>query len=266
MAGNGLKAQTAFDFLVSYGWGMVLLGMVVAALIVFVSLPYNTVPPSCTVRYGATCKYISIGSNSLLSTTRINLILQNSQQYGLINPYATVNVSGYGSLQLPCLPANVLAGGIMLCTATYPAATGLGTQAQGEIWLNATICLQGSFDLCTAQQQVSFIGNFTGQTVAPSISALQPSVALYVPSPDDRVYTPLPIVANVRVGGVPIQGSGVSFAVNAVQASVSPGMALTNINGNATAYFTGRSLGSVTVTANSLGVYAANTITVVYST
>ncbi len=262
MSGNGLRGQSSLEFFVTYGWELLVIAVVLAAFAVFISIPSNVVPHTCTFALQLSCKGVEVGSNSL--ATVINLEAVNSQQYDLYNPSMYVNISQYGSANAICVPSNVISGADILCSVVLPKPIPVSQQIKATMIINSTACLSGTFGNCVAQQGETYIGNFS-TAVSQYTGNFPISISLYITTQRVRLGQSGTVVAHVKVLGQNATGAEVEFTTNAPTAHISPPSGLTDSYGNATGYFTGSSAGNVLVIANAFGIAtASNTISVVY--
>ena len=102
-------AQSAVEFLVTYGWAILVIAIIISFLYFFVLAPPNVVPTQCTTSGQLNCQDIVFGANELLSKTV--LFLTNAQLYPIQNPSVSINVSGVGVGSGSCTPNYVLPGG-----------------------------------------------------------------------------------------------------------------------------------------------------------
>lgn len=166
-AGNKTKAQSAFEFMATYAWAFLILALIIVGLYIFIFLPSSIVPARCGFTYAITCQGISVGTNAL--GTYVNLELVNGQEYDLVgntvsgNTIATVAMGSYGTANGMCTPTNVISGGTILCYIVMPKTVPLGTNVGGTIYLNSSICLQGTPSNCQTMQKISYTGNFTSK-------------------------------------------------------------------------------------------------------
>ncbi len=97
---NGKKAQAALEFLMTYGWAILVVLIVIGALAYFGVLnPNILVPEKCTLQTGLACKDYRVTS------TGVTLDLQNGMGKGII--IKTINISQSGTTG-ECLNESVL--------------------------------------------------------------------------------------------------------------------------------------------------------------
>ncbi|MDE1833218.1 MAG: hypothetical protein KGH58_02250, partial [Candidatus Micrarchaeota archaeon] len=75
------KAQSAMEYLTTYGWAILIVGIVTAILYLYSTTPTTVVPTSCIFVTGAYCNAIVVGANPVTHATTVALFLTNSQPY-----------------------------------------------------------------------------------------------------------------------------------------------------------------------------------------
>jgi len=115
---NYKKGQSAVEYLITYGWAILLAAISILILYVFVLAPSAIAPNTCSFVYGAYCQDMILGSNSISS--KIALFLTNTQHYPIVNPQVSINISNIGTVNGKCLPNYVLPGGAIICNVTMP--------------------------------------------------------------------------------------------------------------------------------------------------
>ena len=66
---KGKRAQSAMEYLTTYGWAILIVAIVVAILYFYTSVPSNIVNNSCTFVSGAYCNDMIIGTNTMTPDT-----------------------------------------------------------------------------------------------------------------------------------------------------------------------------------------------------
>ena len=99
------KAQAAMEFLMTYGWAILVVLIVIGALAYFGVLnPQNLLPEKCTLPVGLSCDehVVRASSTSGANDGTINLIITNGIGEGII--FTEMNVTGdlYGLSGTPC--------------------------------------------------------------------------------------------------------------------------------------------------------------------
>ncbi|MEM0150052.1 MAG: hypothetical protein QXW10_04105, partial [Candidatus Micrarchaeaceae archaeon] len=134
------QAQSALEYLVTYGWAILLVSIIIALLYLYVIVPKVIVPSSCTFVSGAYCNDLMVGTNVTTHATMLAVFLTNTQPYPIQDPKLYAKISNTSTIASPCEPKFVLPGGSMICTVALPVSTSLGTFVSGSVYLNATYC------------------------------------------------------------------------------------------------------------------------------
>ncbi len=158
------KAQSAVEFLTTYSWAFLVLGLFVVAILSVVSLPSKStptyLPQSCYISPSFPCSQALLLTNS--TATNFMLIFQNNVGTTLYFPpnsllfvpsfYTNTTYKGR------CIPQNALVGSSITCNATLPGySISAGTQVNPKFTLSYQICTSK----CTAQ-----VYNTSGTAVA----------------------------------------------------------------------------------------------------
>lgn len=245
------------EYLTTYGWAILIIAATVSILYYFVSTPSTFVPSSCRFSLGVYCQDLTVGGGNVL------LFLTNSQQYTIINPSVTqVSIGGANSLSTTsCLPANVLPGGIILCTVELTQALAPGSSITGSLYFSAITCPSGNAQSCNSLPTQNYIGTFNTQA-GPAISSnLISSNAISIswssPFPSNAVANGAgyPITATVTLSSsnTPLEGATVAFTAGGA-AKASPSSTTTDSDGNAQDSISSTSAGTYNVVATFAGV------------
>ena len=106
------KGQSTLEYFLVYGWALFLALIVAVLLYIFIFAPSAIAPNTCSFAYGAYCQDMILGSNSISS--KIALFLTNTQQYPILNPQVSINISSMGTVNGKCLPSYLLPGGAII--------------------------------------------------------------------------------------------------------------------------------------------------------
>ena len=106
------KGQSALEYLITYGWAILIIAVVVSLLYFFVAVPSSVVPNSCSFTSGVDCQDMEFGSNSINSS--VSILLNNKEDYAIKDPKLTVNYSNVNYTS-SCYPNYVLPGGSIVC-------------------------------------------------------------------------------------------------------------------------------------------------------
>ena len=262
-SGGSSKAQSATEYIATYGWAVLIIVIMIAVLYFFVLAPSTSAPEICAISsQDFYCQSFVFGSNSSFSS--IGVVLTNSRQYTIKNPSLSLNTS-LGIFPIPCTPNFVLPGGTVICNATFSnIVVNPGVLVSGSLTINATICtnLNPTEKNCIASPVQSTTGRFqthsTQILTKPkiSISLLVGNTSQLATGAGDN------LTAVVKFFGVPIAGATVNFTYSSpITATIRPVFSTTDTNGNAYSKISTTENGVVTVYAQYGNVIASNTIT-----
>ena len=162
------NGQSAFEFITTYGWAILILAVVIALLYYFIGIPSTSVPSKCQFLFGSNCQ--GIIATSMASSTKMTMIITNAQNYPIFNPLIKVATDSYGNLSAACLPANALVnpGSEIICNVTIPEKISPGTTITGTIYLNITACPSGNIKNCQPEQLQTYKGNIITRVTSQS--------------------------------------------------------------------------------------------------
>ncbi|MFP3289079.1 MAG: Ig-like domain-containing protein [Candidatus Micrarchaeota archaeon] len=252
---RGRKGQSTLEYFLVYGWALLLALIVAVLLYIFIFAPSAIAPNSCSFAYGAYCQDMILGSNSISS--KIALFLTNTQQYPIINPQVSINISNIGTVNGKCLPSYVLPGGAIICNVTMPIkAISTGTLVSGKLYLSAIPCPSGNITTCTSGQRQTYVGNFNSHA-APLLASTTLSISISAANSTATIGIPDELIATVKLLGYPISGATVNFTANKT-VKFNPSVATTDSSGDASTQLTSLQQGKIKVYA-SFGNVSANT-------
>lgn|GEM_PF-2606243 len=246
------RGQSAIEYITTYGWAIVILGIVISILYLYTSAPAQAIPDTCSFVNGVFCQDIILGTNSISHATTAAFLLTNSKEYSLKNPVLYAQLNGKNSVPVNCEPPYVLPGGSMICTVTLPVNSTIGALISGNLYLNATYCglsNQSSNRNCSNGVIQTYTGSFEGhtQSASSSRSSILLTAANYTQTADNQ---PDQLTATVLLLGFPSRGATVNFTSNNSNFTITPTVALTNGNGQALSSIAGGTIANVLVTAN----------------
>lgn len=201
------KAQSAFEYLLSYSWAILIISIAVGLLLYFVSAPSKTVQDTCNFTSGFLCTDVNIGTTSN-GETSLTINLTNVLDYPLSAPSMIVNYNGKNTTSVTCTigasGSIVVPGNSTTCTTTLPVTTSLDQFESGGIFVNAGNCALTSNYLslktCTDPPTQTFTGTFEGHTETPAyglyyIAANEICIGIQGVTPSNTYY------ANIITGG-----------------------------------------------------------------
>ena len=266
-----MRAQSSVDFLVTYGWALLLIAIVLALLYSYITLPANIVPGSCNFYGSISCSDIQLSAHAL------TLYVLNSQSFPMNGPSLYVSIGGQNSVTSSCVPNFVLPGGEMASTVnSLPITTTLSSLYSGYLYLSAGYCgLANNYATtgnCVSAPSLTYSGSFSAHS-EPQTNPI-PYAANYV------IYVTVknasqshgtmkdPFYAQVMMGNFPVVGATLSFTSNNPAFYLQTSATITNVTGNSLSYIWGGG-GPVnvmiTATLGSTGGTPSNTANIVFT-
>ncbi|MGC8648981.1 MAG: hypothetical protein ACP5UN_02055 [Candidatus Micrarchaeia archaeon] len=134
------KLQSAFEFLVTYGWALLLIAIIVGLLFYFFKIPANSSSNTCNFQNIFLCNKIFASMNSSTNTLFLYIILINQQQYPIENAIIIANINNQNTTSTICTPSFINTGNYLYCNIN----TGLNVTPQsvlsGKLYLNFSNC------------------------------------------------------------------------------------------------------------------------------
>ena len=261
------KAQSAIEYMTTYGWAIIIISLVVVILFVYTAAPQAIVINTCNFVDGAYCNDMIVATNAITHVTSVGLFLTNIQQYPLKNPELFVSINRVNTTQSKCSPNFVLAGGSILCTVILPVNSTIGEFLSGTIYLNATYCglstkSYASIHNCSTGVQQTYIGSFAGHTqpLVSTKSFITLTATNYTQAANGN---PDQLTATVKLLGYPLKGATVNFTTSNSVYSISSNPSATNAAGSALSSISGTVPGNTVVSAAYAGI--SNTIAITFS-
>ena len=154
-----LRQQSAFEFITTYGWAILILAVVLAMLYYFVGIPSTAAPSQCKFLYGTNCQGVIATATG--GTTKLTMVITNSQTYPILYPMIKLATDSYGNVSAACLPNNSLIqpGSEIICNMTIPTYVSPGTTLTGTMYLNITTCPSGNINNCQPKQLQTYKGS-----------------------------------------------------------------------------------------------------------
>lgn len=139
-ASVGMRLQSAIEFIITYGWALLILLVMIAVLYFYTTLPNTIVPSSCTFTTTLLCNEIIIGSNALANATYVTISATNLEPYAIEYPQLSFSLNGQNSTEASCFPDIIQPGGTMTCTASITQRTTLFETVAGALVMNISDC------------------------------------------------------------------------------------------------------------------------------
>jgi hypothetical protein len=252
------------EFLVTYGWAVLIIAVAISVVYIYFSFPQNAAPPTCSFTDGVMCNDFILGSNLSTHATQIEMFIVNSQPYPIKYPEIYAGVSNLNSTIYSCYPNFVLPGGSILCNAKLPVNTSLGQFISGTLYFNATSCTSPNdktIAMCTGGSNQTYIGNFAGKTqqFTPFSITINLMAVNSTQTPNNQKDM---LLADVEISGQPFTGATVNFTQNDSSYTLHPNITITNQSGIAVSYVWGDVAGNDTINASYGNVVISNNVIV----
>ena len=249
------KAQSATEYILTYGWAILVVAIIAVVLYLFVFSPSRLTPSKCTFINGVYCQELVIGSNTVTQSSTAGIFLTNTRPYAISSPSIQLSINNKTLNGGACTPGFALSGGAIICTITIPQTVITNdTVVSGSLYLTAIPCPSGNPATCTNGQKETYTGTFTTRGIG-TLSPISNTISLTVSDPNPPANgNPDKLTATVTLLGTPLAGATVSFSQSANFATIGPSAVTTGFNGNAISYISGLNPGTTQVTASFGGI------------
>ncbi len=166
MSPRNMRAQAAFEYLMTYGWVIIIVTIAVLLIYSYVIAP-NILPPSvCYFVSGVKCNDVNGVINSTSSLGSIVVSISNLNRYAVAYPHMFANVNGTNTTPSSCSSAFLKPGNTTLCTVNLYVPVSNGTSLAGKLYISVRDCgLLVSFNDtpagCAAAPEAVFSGDFS---------------------------------------------------------------------------------------------------------
>lgn len=262
------QGQSNAEYAIVVTWALVIVSVAIVGLYFFVpSNPTGSQTQVCSFDTGAYCYDFTMGANAIAGSSSMLLLADNQNQYPLINPKMTMNINGFNTSPMSCMPNYVAPGESFICTASiWGSGLSAGKYFKAPVYVQARYCgLNSSFvsglsaGSCAAAPVETYEGTVAGYVVNQESNTIgiQLSAQTYNAIADgsyDNIY------ATVTAFGTPIRSAGINFTVNSTNFKISSPFVMSAANGGvATTSIYATQGGNVVVSA-AYGSYTTNII------
>ncbi len=209
------KAQATTEYLLIYiSFFAIAIVVAYVLLSMLAQSSSNIVPPTCSFDTGVYCKAIFVVSN--FTSTKVALLDTNMMPYAMKD--ASFNVTlGSESSVATCSPSVVNPGAPMLCVATMPLHSLVGSFASGNIKVGVAYCGISQAN-CSRAVHEEYTGNFSTNTksmIAPKVSLIvTPSTGAAKSNQTIRLWTGLNLFGyNFNIANPEIISSNPSISI-----------------------------------------------------
>ncbi|MEM3280123.1 MAG: hypothetical protein QXR29_02570 [Candidatus Micrarchaeaceae archaeon] len=133
------KGQSSIEFLTTYGFLFIILGVVISVLIFALSMPTAVLPSQCTSYSGPSCSALLFYTNTSKGYSVITMLISNGQSMPINVTSVTVIISSTKATGV-CTPSLVQPGQEAVCEIPISSAARPGSFVQGFYSINATYC------------------------------------------------------------------------------------------------------------------------------
>ncbi|MEM3781818.1 MAG: hypothetical protein QXT43_02570 [Candidatus Micrarchaeaceae archaeon] len=197
-----MRSQSSIEFLTTYGFMFIIIGVVISVLAFITFSPLVYSPSQCNSYAGLYCSAVQLYSNSTGHFSIVTLSLTNSGSVPVNLSNITVTVRGLSATGT-CTPSIALPGQGIICLAQFASfSPAFASYVQGFYKVSADICNSGIssvYNGTCAYQSANFSGSFEAPAepslaVPVSVLALQGSRSQQL-----APYTGLPYLPNTSV-------------------------------------------------------------------
>jgi hypothetical protein len=244
------KLQSAIEYLLTYGWAILILVVIVYLMYYLVILPATITSSHCSMTFGVYCQDIIMGSNAVYSNMVI--LFTNTQQYALQAPNLSITSPTFGKANSTCEPNFVLPGGSIICIMRIPESIRPASLVSGRLSLNASICTNQNPtpNSCLPSPPQTYTGYFNAHVLT---SIVTPRIEITFSAENSTQIAngvPDKLTANVKLFNSPISGATIVFSANQSYPIISPRISTTDSNGDAMSYISSTTAGNVLVNAS----------------
>lgn len=165
-----MRAQSAIEFLTTYGFMFIIIGVVLSVLAFISVSPIIYSSSQCSSFAGPSCSYVHIYSNLSGHYSLLTFALTNGESVPINITNLTVIISSKAAAGT-CTPLVVLPGQSTVCMVQFPASPTIGAYITGFYQLYASMCNSGVsstyINTCNYQK-----ANYSGSFQAPAESSL----------------------------------------------------------------------------------------------
>ncbi len=227
-----MRLQSAIEFLSTYSFLFIILGIMIAILYFITSAPTSTIPTQCSGYGGPTCLFVELYSNTSQSYSVATLAFVNSQPATINLTNFSVRVGASNSFAYGCIPNVVYQGGTATCLAVLHGGTSTGVGISGFYTLGAKVCNSPvSLQInCTTGSNVLYGGSFYVSST-PSLPLIFSTRVMQSPSNQQltpfSINNPVSIPTNYNViqnGAFTASSGGYAFGTNSYVGKTELGM------------------------------------------
>ena len=223
-----MKLQSSIEFLTTYSFLFLLIGIILSFLFFFASSPRAIIPTQCVQLGGPSCTAAIDYVNRTAGYSIITFGFVNSESVPINVTGISALVNTANSISNGCTPQVVLPGGTFTCIAVMQQTPSIGNLVNGFYTINGLYCnnaLSGFPSSCASGTNVQYGGSFSvtaqpAKSLIFSVLVLQQTNTLQQVPP--YILTPNAIpsgYARVQNGAWTSTQKGFAFGTGAYQGS-----------------------------------------------
>ena len=214
-----MKLQSSVEFLLTYSFLFLLVGVILSFLFFFASAPKSIIPSSCQSNGGVQCNTAIDYVNTSGGYSLITFSISNIQSVPINLSGVQVTINAANSIAGGCVPFVVYPGQSATCIAAMSQTPVAESTVNGFFSVNAIYCNSGLLNLtngCIGGTNVKYGGSFSiaavlQKTLIFSIRAGEGPTTLQTPSyPTNPLSLPSGYI-NVQNGEVTALTNGYAF-------------------------------------------------------
>ncbi|MGC8676319.1 MAG: hypothetical protein ACP5T3_02270 [Candidatus Micrarchaeia archaeon] len=196
-----MRAQSSIEFLTTYGFMFIIIGIVVSVLVFITVSPLVYSPSQCSAFSGPYCQFVELYSNTSGHFSLATFVLTNSESVPLNISNITVIISGTSATGT-CTPLYLLPGQSSVCVALFYRAPPLASYSQGFYLLRTKFCnagVSGVANGACSMESANYSGSFAA-SASPSLVVPVTMLALQGPKNVQLApYSAAPYLPNYEV-------------------------------------------------------------------
>ncbi|MEM0149950.1 MAG: hypothetical protein QXW10_03585, partial [Candidatus Micrarchaeaceae archaeon] len=259
-----MHAQSAVEFIVNYSWAILIIAIVLVLLYLFTAVSSTIAPSICSFESGLYCNDVILGTNTITHTTKLLLLLTNTQPYPIANASLFAQINSANTSTFSCQPAIAGPGSQFFCTVTLPVSLSLNEFLSGGLYLSANYCgLSGNYQAnenCSESQKETYMGSFSAHAQPFNFSKPLTTIDIAVSNSTIIMGKNGSAFAKVMFAGMPVRNAVINFSTNTTAYKVLPQYATTNESGIAYVVISGGEPSNVLITASYSNISASTSI------
>ena len=177
--GKGKAGQSSLEYLVTYGWALLIVVAATGLLYFYVLVPANLPSNTCTFIVGVQCDSYYVGINPANhSAVRIGMLASNPEYYPIKDPVMVISL-GSTNFTSSCTPQYVSPGETFICNVSVPDS--FGKSLRSNVYIedyNCGLSKYGEFNGTCADPPLQVYKGVLDYAVTPGVQAGKTGVAI----------------------------------------------------------------------------------------